>query len=279
MKRILGIVAMLIAGEGFIWSQNGELSASAMNLNLLEGQKMEVVDSFYYRLDSVYTYVSSGGQWVLDSKSSYKYDASNNIKDYLFQFFDGSSWKNGKRVVYSYAENNTVLQTQTMKWNLEMGDWEYVWQKSYQQNINSGSILVMYSEWEKTSNRWIDKWQQVQVYNEEGKLTGYNTRNWLDDENRWIDYWSYSCLYDGDGNLLELINKSYDTEGNRWDDEWQCIYEYDAEGKLYTHQIIDWNKDDQEWKNVRTFSLSRPNGDDNNIVEVREDWNPEKEDW
>jgi len=278
MKRILSIVATLVAWEGFIWSQDIELIAGSMDLNNLEGQRVEVVDSFYYRLDSVYTYVSTGGQWVLDSKSSYKYDAYNNIQDYLFQFYEGGLWKNGKRVIYSYAQNNTVLQTQTMKWNSQKSDWEFVWQKSYQQDVNSTMLVVMYSEWENTPGRWVDKWQQVQNYNQDGKLTGYNTRNWIQDENRWVDYWNYNCLYDENGNLLELTNKSFDVSQNKWDDEWDIIYEYDASGKLYQHQIIDWNKEDQAWNNVRSFSVSYPEGSEE-IVEIRKDWNIEKDDW
>ena len=146
MKRIFSIVVTLVAWGGFVRSQSLDLSANSMDLSFLVGQKVEVVDSFYYRLDSTYTYINSDDEWVLDSKSSYVYDLNNNLRNYLFQFNESNEWKNGKKVVYSYAENNTVLQTQTLKWDDSTNDWAYVWRKSYQQDINSEGLVVLYSE-------------------------------------------------------------------------------------------------------------------------------------
>ncbi len=278
MRRILSIVATLVAWGGFVYSQDFELTAKSMDLSFLVGQKVEVVDSFYYRLDSTYTYINSGDEWVLDSKSSYVYDHSNNLRSYQFQFNDMNVWKNGKKVVYLCAENNTVLQTQTLKWDDLTNDWAYAWRKSYQQDINNEGLVVLYSEWEKDNSRWIDKWQQSQEYNQEGRLSGYNTLTWNSVDNRWENYWNYSCLYDEEGNLLELQNKSYDKATDAWGDEWQCIYEYDTEGKLKSHQIIDWDKESDSWKNVRAFSVSGEE-DEAGVVEVREDWNVGADDW
>ncbi len=277
MKRILSIVAALVVGGGFVRSQSFDLSANNMDLSFLVGQKIEVVDSFYYRLDSVYTYINSGNEWVLDSKASYAYDFNNNLRNYLFQIYESNEWRNGKKVVYSYAESNSVLQTQTLKWDNISGDWVYVWRKSYQQDINNQDLVILYSEWEKEDDQWIDKWQQNQEYNLEGRLTGYNTKNWNNSDNRWENYWNYSCLYDEEGNLLELLNESFDKSNDAWGDEWQCIYEYD-DGKLKTHQIIDWDKESDAWKNVRAFSVSALE-DGDGVVEVREDWNMEMDDW
>ncbi len=278
MKRILSIVVTLVAWGGIVHSQDLGLSAKSMDLSFLVGQKVEVVDSFYYRLDSTYTYINNGNEWVLDSKSSYVYDLSNNLRSYLFQFNESNVWKNGKKVVYSYAENNTVLQTQTLKWDDLTNDWAYVWRKSYQQDVNSEGLIVLYSEWEKDISKWTDKWQQNQEYNQEGRLIGYNTFTWNSINNMWENYWNYSCLYDDEGNLLELLNKSYDKTNETWGDEWQCIYEYNADGELSTHQIIDWDKESDSWKNIRAFSVSGSE-DEAGLVEVREDWNVEMDDW
>ena len=162
MKRILSVVATLVAWGGIVQSQNLDLMAGAMDLNQLEGQKIEVVDSFYYRLDSAYTYTSNGGGWVLDSRSNYQYDGNNNLVNYVFQFYESGAWKNGKKVEYSYAQGSSMLKTQTLRWDDAKGDWEYVWRKSYQQDINNSNLVVVYSEWETTSEKWLDKWQQMQ---------------------------------------------------------------------------------------------------------------------
>jgi hypothetical protein len=276
MKRVLSIVVAFAAWGSSMQSQDLGISARNMDLNFLAGQGVEVTDSFYYQLDSVYTYTSGGAGWSIDSKAVYEYDAFRNLRNYLFQFYASGQWQNGKRVTYAYAENNTILEKQTLKWVPSINSWEYVWKKNYQQDINTGDLNILYSEW--GSENWVDKWRQVQNYDETGKLTAYNTKNYNAQAGAWEEYWNYSCLYSQEGELLELLNESYDAESKAWIDEWQCIYEYNTEGQLQNHQIIDWDEEASNWESVRTFSVT-PLDEGIGTVEVREDWDAEADNW
>lgn len=269
MRIVLIIVAAIAAS---IVSVDAQLSKKALTFE--NEQIIQYSDSVYFQLDSTYTYTTNGSSWLIDSKSSYKYDSNRTIIHSLTQSNNNGIWINKTRVNYNYSTNNTGWTKEHFDWNNDQQTWQNVWKKSYSQKDANNQLNIIYSEW-NANNSWNNIWQQDQYYNNSGQLLSYQTIKWNNERNKWESYWDYNCYYDSNGNLLQTTHKAFNTDNQVWNDNMECINEYEA-GLLKSEQIIDWDENSQNWKNLARINVSTTTSEEQRIKEY---WDKNNNNW
>ncbi|WP_430809851.1 MULTISPECIES: T9SS type A sorting domain-containing protein [unclassified Carboxylicivirga] len=268
MRKIL-IVAALVACFKPIGAQL-ELQAKGLG----SGQIVEISDSFYYRLDSVYTYIVQNDMWSLVGCESFVYNDEKDLINSQVQTKALNNWQDATRLQYIYTNENVVQQLE-QRWDESNDTWKNTWTKYYDNNPVNGQLSIRYAEWK--DNAWQNVWQQKQLYSSAGHFQAYNTDYWDAGTNSWISYWKYDRVYDENGKLVEVVNQSFDADTRLWKDEWQVLQTYDASGKLLRQEIIDRDESNQQWENVRLVEIN--NAQPNIRIEVRENWDVALDDW
>jgi len=269
MRRIL-IVAAAVAG---ITQVKAQMVVQAKSVE--KDKIIELPDSFYYQLDSVYKYVDDNSSWAIHSKEGYTYDNNKNLTRAHVQAMNGGRWENSLLTEYAYSADNSTLEKQAQIWDQPSSSWKNVWKKHFANDEANGQLDILYTEW--VNNNWENIWQQKQMYDQSGLLIAYDTERWSENSDKWEAYWKYDCTYDAKGNVMGITNKSYDNTTNSWVNEWECLHDYSLTGELKSQHIIENDATSQEIENVRMTTVDNSVSDKR--IEIREDWDTDLNAW
>ena len=102
----------------------------------------------------LYCFIKFGGaNWINEFKYSNTFNSSNNLVEYLEQYWVGSDWQNKWQYIYTYDTNNNQIESLGRLW--------------------SDSI-------------WLNYWDDLFTYNEYNNLTEIQKLEW--DGLTWINY-------------------------------------------------------------------------------------------
>ena len=92
-----------------------------------------------------------GSAWLDDSRSTYTYDANNNIISQIFQYWQNNVWLNNSRYLFNYNSNNIVTEEIDQKWNLIAGIWNNYYRISGGYDANDYLYYTTFQRFDLTS--------------------------------------------------------------------------------------------------------------------------------
>ena len=177
-----------------------------------------------------------GITWLNDEKTIYSYDVFGNPLSYTWQIWNGSDWDNNQKGLYTYDANNNMLTEQVQEW--DVSNWENIFMITYTYNQLGLQTLYNHQYW--NGDDWENLWQTVFTYDAHANLTNTLNQNWN------LDHWENSTenSYVYDNNLLQSSLTQMDNGAELVNTE--TTYIYNPENKLVSESSHTWGN---SWSN------------------------------
>jgi uncharacterized protein YkuJ len=188
------------------------------------------------KLDSIIseTWDTTSGQWIIDSKSIYKYDnKGNSILEIAYDLGD--------------SENEWIGN------NIE--------ELSY--DINNFNILRISYNWDIDSNKWGAPSKEEISNDGNGNISVSTSYSWNEFDNKWVTNYRSSNFYDVDGNKILSVYSEWDENFNIWYTNSKSEYTFDENGNNIVQVYNSWNSDSSRWEvAMKSESYFDSNGND-----------------
>ena len=251
-------------------------------------------ESWEYGYKSEWTYSAEGlllgecsynmysGQWYGETKEEYEYNAIGQITQrvtYWFDDYDIQDWVASEKEVYSYADDNTLLDIYVYKYE------DSAWQVSEKQLavIEDGRIVAyvdsVYSQWD---DKWTPSAMTTITYDDATGMVTLLTANWDSYNEEWNNSEKQSTIYDSEGRqiYIESYRWSYDynNQSYYWYGTNKAEYGYNERGNLIMTASYYWSRYDTVWVgNYKNESDYDEYG--NKILDASYNWSTEKQAW
>ena len=151
---------------------------------------------------------------VDDYRVTYTYDANGNLKSEVEEVADDmEQLVLSKQLLYTYDDNNRLIETITQHYNASAKDWVNYLKTT---NTYEGNNLVETHNYAWTSGDWVSA----------------NKRQ---------------ITYDANGNILTEITSLYNSASKTWTGSYMFEYTYNEQGWLLTQINSSWNKTTGDW--------------------------------
>jgi hypothetical protein len=207
------------------------------------------------------------GQWIVSNKFIYAYDSYGNQLSEINTFYDSTAgqWINFNRILNSFDINNNLIEYSYQNW--DGSSWVNYWRYSYSYDSNGNQVERITQNWD--GSNWINNQLDTYTYDSNNKMITSLSQGW--DGSNW---YSGSCgylvyTYDGNGNMLTESHMCWNALTSQWDNSFHrdCIYNTDN----LMLNFVDKNWDGNSWNIVLqgTYSYDQNN---NNVYALFEDW-------
>jgi len=174
-----------------------------------------------------------GSSWVNDEKTVYTITSMGNIDEIMIYKWDGSAWENHRKTTYFYDPGGYVME-ESITYSWDGTAWENLSKSIYD---DSGGIIseVITQSW--ISGNWENERKHTYDYDGMMNPTLEITFEWYN--NQWLEYSKYEAVYDIYGAMIESVTSSWD--GSAWEYEhmWDVTYFAPWEPLEELHSI--WN--------------------------------------
>jgi len=199
-----------------------------------------------------------GGIWVDTERSTYTYDANNNMLSFLVKSCENDY---GYQETYTYDANNNMLSFLYDYWRNDQ--WMHQLQGTYTYDANNNMLSFMYEEW---NNGQLDKrYRYMFTYDTSNNMLSYLNEYWEDGQ--WV--LSYRCThtYDAYNNMLSEL-REYWLNG-QWVYNNRETFTYDENNNMLSESREYWLNGQWVYDNRETFTYDANN---NMLSKLREDW-------
>jgi hypothetical protein len=234
--------------------------------NLMELQSKFVFEydpSGHLEFETAYVWDTDLETWILEWNESSTYDADGNLTELIFSYWDpdNEEWEQLEREEYNYNTQGNIIEIIFFQWIPEDLEWEptmreiytydngnlrqvvfedYIatdeWEPYWKRELfydTSGNLTedVEYI-WDNTASDYIEDFRTVNMYNEEGVLTGAQFSEWDESAGDWLEIWSYEYTFNEDGTASQLTYFQFNENTDEWVSYWQVNYSYDEQSNL-----------------------------------------------
>ncbi len=166
-------------------------------------------DDFYSEYNDVYRYLS-----YYDETTGYQ-------SEYLNQDWDGASWINDWRYLYSYDPNGNRTVWRYEDWNVSSGIFESTWQYLYSFDVNDYRTELSRQTYDPALSSWVDDFRRFYTYDASGNLTENSGQDWDVSLSSWINTFRNQYSYDSAGYWALLSYQDWDPTNSVWLNDWQ----------------------------------------------------------
>ncbi len=189
--------------------------------------------------------------WKLNRKDTYTYNQDNLLSEY--EWFDWEedtqSWVPNMRATYRYANGQ---QTAGVKQSFVDGEWVNKWQYLYQYNEDGLKTANEISHWNDKKSAWEKNSKWIYEHDEDNKVVNYKKQNW---KNAWEDGQNTSYRYNSLGLLAEKLSGSWDipsAEGYRETIRTQYLYK----AAMATVNVTEQSAKDEQQLGVKELTAA-----------------------
>jgi hypothetical protein len=212
--------------------------------NILNGQWI-VSNKFIYAYDSYGNqlseintfYDSSAAQWINFNRILNSFDINNNLIEYSYQNWDGSSWVNYWRYLYLYDLNGNKIERITQNW--DGSNWSNNQLDTYTYDSGNNMINSLSQFWD--GSNWYNGGCGflVYTYDGNGNMLTESYMCWNVTTSQWDNSFHRDCIYNTDNLMLNFVDKNWD--GNSWNIVLQGTYSYDQNNNNIYALFEDWS--------------------------------------
>ncbi|WP_435415987.1 T9SS type A sorting domain-containing protein [Polaribacter aestuariivivens] len=185
-----------------------------------------------------------GVNWVNNSRSTYIYDANNNLTEEAYFSWNSinASWDLNARETYTYNSQNKII-TDTYEDLDSSGNPEDGFRTNY--TYNSNNQIIESIDQEKINNVWVNEHRNTFTYTN-NKITGLLSEEWngsswvLVTEGSQRDASSRVVIKYGSNNLVSEYTYE-EWNGSSWDLDGRDTYSYNSSNKAIENISQDWN--------------------------------------
>jgi len=266
-------------------TDNGvSVNAHAMNRTA----SVQLADSIYYwSWDTTSAaYLAVPFEKIIDIQ----YDGNNNVTGETWQTWNGFSWQNTSRGIYTYSPANARITDLRQTWNGSAWVNATLNTVTYDQNNNRTHDLRQ--NW--SGSAWLNSTLSVYTYDVNNNQTGGLSQTWSGSS--WSNISRQSNTYDVNNNRISelyqpwggsawvnhsLFNYYYDFNNNRvnsvgqlwvgsaWVNNQNIVSTYNTNNKLTSHMYEAWNG--SAWAHDALYSITY-DAYDNVISTSNQDW-------
>ena len=207
------------------------------------------------------------GQWIVSNKFIYTYDLFGNQLSEINTFYDSTSnqWINFNRIQKSFDINNNLIEYLYQNW--DGSSWIDYWRYSYSYDSNGNQVERITQNWD--SLNWINTGLDTYSYDSANNMItslsqGWDGSNWYNGSCGYLTY-----TYDGNGNMLSESYMCWNASTSQWDNSFHRDYLYNSDNLLLN--FIDKNWNGNSWSIVFQGTNSY-DINNNNIYSLFEDW-------
>ena len=162
----------------------------------------------------------NNGTFSITEKYLQAFDAQNHILSNTEQSWNGSSFDNFYRTVFTYNSGNQLTGTQ--------------------------------QQWNTSTSAWVNQFQDSFLYNVVNQRTAHYYRVWDDSlTHAWHNSFRETYTYDGAGNRIIDLHQFWRAGTSAWIDWAKAIYSYNALHQLVTETYQGWDSASASWKFTR----------------------------
>lgn len=222
------------------------------------------IDEYAYNasglvIDNLYgSWNTTTSSWDYQGDEITNYTASGKASEITTLNYDGTSWVNTSRYIFTYDANNNELTRTTQNWNTTASVWDNFQLIEYTYNSSNQTVLYIYKEWDIPSLSWKNKSRIDYGYLSNTKM-GYKTNaTWNITSSAWVFGSQYLYTYTA-ANLLDTeTTQYYNTTSFTWQNINLIDHNYDVNGNEIEIQESNWNTTTSNWQftSRKTFEFS-----------------------
>ena len=220
------------------------------------------------------------GAWVSDEKYTYTYDASNNMTEDLYQYWDedAEAWISDEKSTYTYDASNNMTEELYQYWDEDAEAWisdeKSTWAYDASNNMTEG----LYQYWDGYAEAWISGYKSICAYDASNNMIEELEQYWDEDAEAWISNYKYTCVYNASNNMTEDLYQYWDEDAETWINDGKSIYAYDASNNMTEDLYQYWDEDAEAWVNSNKYTYAY-DASNNMTEELSQYWDEYAEAW
>ena len=195
-----------------------------------------------------------------------KYDPIYSPQDLLIDdrvlLWNGSSWENSSRNVYTYTGTNLEATRTYQTWGGV--DWVNVNRRSTTYNVSNRPTEYLYESWSGAS--WENDYRYLDTYNTQGNLETDTYQTW--NGASWINNTRYTFTYNSNDLISEVLTETW---SGSWTNSYKETRTYNAMGDFLTRILYTWTG--AGWQNDRQ-DMYTYDSNGNNTHWLIQEWDP-----
>ena len=205
-----------------------------------------VYDENFNEILWVYSAWNAGdSNWTNLIKEESQYDEIGNSVVNTQFIWSNDHWKEERKWVYSYNQNNELIQMLSYKWKYDLENWLLTERCDYSYNAQGKPLTDSLYWWYANSQEWKLQEKVDYEYINDKELHYIFYSNWDSNTNQWIPSKKDWYLYDLQWRLINLSSYEWDISS---EDNWKLTnrkgYSYDDDLKKYANVVIKPRKED-----------------------------------
>ncbi|MDT8394297.1 MAG: T9SS type A sorting domain-containing protein [Bacteroidales bacterium] len=225
----------------------------------------KIIDMVYndnYNLTGKLMQQWNGTSWVNYYRYMYTYNDDNILASNVLQAWAGGEWVNSRQSVYAYDANENLSSEIDQQWN--NNTWENDNFITYTYNTENILISEIFQNW--NGQNWINLTKEIYSYDQGNNPTIKLYQYW--NGNAWVDEYRFVNNYDAGNNLIDATYQKWN--GNEWLNRSQYIYTYDDHSNMIIEHKKEW--DSNTWTNS-SLRVCNYDNHDNRTMDMLQNWN------
>lgn len=184
------------------------------------------------------------------------YNAINQLTEMIILFWNGSTWDNSTKIIYTYDANGNIINELEKGWDSGINDWMDLSRTIRTFNASNKLLTELYENFDGVANTWNKSQAQYYQYDAQNRvvldsmLSNYNltTNNYSNGQRTKISYSS---------NIFNALIQDYDLINNSYKDVYKYDYNYLGD-KLNDGKEYDYNQGTSNWEviSIDTFTYA-----------------------
>lgn len=197
------------------------------------------------------TYFTWSAGWNPVWKDSYGFDANGNNISYLYQSWDGSSWKNNYRSLTTFNGNNKETSYLGQTWDNITSAWTNAYHDTTIYSI--GSYVTTVSYWDNVTSTWEYSDKYSYTLSGTDMTLIYLYQSWDNVASAWENQYRYTYTYDAQDNQLTEFDETWDDIISSWVNDSRSTYQYNN-GNYILYELYEyWNDITSSWVNSSRY--------------------------
>lgn len=146
-----------------------------------------VIDSSYH-----YFWNTNQNQYVLNGRTLYNYNASNQLITELLQNYPNNQWTNNKKIDYQYQSSGLLERRSDFNWVNTA--WVLYYESIYENDSQGRLTKRTQKDYDNTAMQAINKFQYTYAFANDSSLLTEKIESW--NNNAWVDAAWYEFLFE-----------------------------------------------------------------------------------
>jgi hypothetical protein len=262
---------MITYYESFMWFGN------VFYLGILKYES--TYNNLNIQTETSYRWDFFTNNWILDSKTDYFYDSSQNLIRIIYYEMGLSStdWQETSKTEMEYFANNKLKMETEYLWDNNTSDWINGSKSEHYPNALGNDTVVLSYYWNDNPSGWILSDKLIYTYDGSQRITGITFLELDDDEVELINAFKQEYEFYENGNLKTLSSYMWDSSSGKWEGFHRETITYYASNNLEFIRTSDtWFNDG--WQQSSQYE-SFYNADNNKSLENTYTWNNTSNIW